>query len=246
MTVSRSREAVDTGVGVLDRSVQIIRAVDDGSRTLTQLVDATGLTKTTAYRLLRSLETHGLLRFEAGSGYRLGPLLHRLGTRAAADLSLAELARPVLDRLTQTTGESSQLYVRFDDVRVCVAAVESPNELRTIVGVGAELPLALGSAGKVFLAWSDPRDRDRFAPHARHPDRWRRELAAAERRGWAQSVEERQAGVGSVSAPVFGSSGEVVAAVSVSGPVTRMRGALGRHYAPAVVAAARELERALG
>ena len=245
MTVSRTPATVDTGVGVLDRAVQIVRAVDQGARTLTQLVDATGLTKTTTYRLLKALEAHGLLRFEGGFGYRLGPLLFRLGTRAAADLPLADAARPVLERLTESTGESSQLYVRFDDVRVCVAAVESPNELRTIVRVGAELPLARGSAGKVLLAWAPVAEWDRFADDVGDAARLRHQLVTAQRRGWAQSAEERERGVGSVSAPVLGPTGDVVAAVSVSGPVARMRAALARRYAPAVVAAAREIESAL-
>lgn len=264
MTVSRARAGVDrtsrdrtggggsgaapvsTGVGVLDRSVEILRAVDDGARTLSQLVAATGLARTTAFRLVKALEAHGLLRADDGAGYRLGPLLRRLGVRAAADAPLAGVARPALERLTRTTGESSQLYVRAGDVRVCVASVESPNELRTMVAVGAELPLARGSAGKVLLAFSPPRDREGFRGHAMHPDRFDRELAIARRRGWAQSAEEREPGVGSVSVPVFGGGGDVTAAVSVSGPVARLRGSLGRRYAAAVVAAARDIERAFG
>jgi DNA-binding IclR family transcriptional regulator len=235
----------DTGVGVLDRSIRILRAVDLGARTLPQLVDATGLTKTTAYRLIKALEAHGLLRLEGGFGYRLGPLLYRLGTRAAADLPLPDVARPILERLTETTGESSQLYVRFDDVRVCVAAVESPSELRTIVSVGAELPLVRGSAGKVLLAWAPRGDWERLRDEIDDVAGFERRLATTERRGWAQSAEERQPGVGSVSAPVRGPGGDVIAAVSVSGPVGRMRGSLARRYAPAVVSAAREIERAL-
>jgi DNA-binding IclR family transcriptional regulator len=258
MTLSRARGDVEariggdpdagrvrSGVGVLDRSVEILRAVDGGAGTLAQLVEATGLTRTTAFRLVKALEAHGLLR-DDGAGYRLGPLLRRLGVRAAADAPLAGVARPALERLTETTGESSQLYVRAGDVRVCVASVESPNELRTIVAVGAELPLARGSAGKVLLAFSSPRDRDRVRGQAADPERFERELAIARRRGWAQTAEEREPGVGSVSAPVFGPGGDVAAAVSVSGPVARLQGSLGRRYAGAVVAAARDIERALG
>jgi DNA-binding IclR family transcriptional regulator len=246
MTVAGPLGGVETGVGVLDRAVRILRAVDAGATTLAQVVRATGLSKTTTHRLLAALQAHGLIRSEDGSGYRLGPLLHRLGTRAAAELPLADVARPALDRLTATTGESSQLYVRIDDVRLCVASVESPNELRTIVAVGSELPLARGSAGKVLLAWAPAGVRARLARESGDPERFESELRAAARRGWAQSAEERERGVGSVSAPVRGPAGEVVAAVSVSGPVARMRGALGGRYVPAVVSAAAEIERALG
>jgi DNA-binding IclR family transcriptional regulator len=245
MTLPPTRDAVDTGVRVLDRSVRILRAVDAGARTLAQLVAATGLTKTTAHRLVKALEAHGLLRFEDGVGYRLGPLLHRLGARAMDDRALAIVTRPALERLTTATGESSQLYVRSDDVRVCVAAVESPNELRTIVSPGAELPLTKGSAGKVLLAWGSQDVLARVVTQVDDAAAFERQLATVRRRGWAQSAEERERGVGSVSAPVRGADGGVVAAVSVSGPVARMRGALARRYAPSVVAAAREIEAAL-
>lgn len=250
MTVPRSRDDVDaplaTGVGVLDRCVEVLRAVDAGNRTVPQLLRITGLTRSTGFRLVKALEAHGFLRYDGGTGYRLGPLLYRLGMRAAAELPVADVARPILDRLTESTGESSQLYVRFDDVRLCVASAESPNELRTIVSVGAELPLARGSAGKALLSSAPADDRARFAREAPDPARFEQQLLTARRRGWAQSAEERQAGVGSVSAPVHGPAGDVVAAVSVSGPVGRMRGALARRYAPAVMAAARDIEHALG
>lgn len=246
MTLSPTSGGVDTGVGVLDRAVRVLRAVDAGGRTLGDVVGATGLARSTAHRLLKSLEAHGLLRFEGGFGYRLGPLLHRLGTRAAGDLPLADLARPVLERLTESTGESSQLYVRSDDERLCIAAVESPSELRTIVEVGAELPLTAGSAGKVFLAWAPAGDLHTLLRVVAERERFERQLATVRRRGWAQSAGEREPGVGSVSAPVHGRGGDPVAAVSVSGPVVRMRGAHAQRYAPAVVAAAGEIERSLG
>ncbi len=233
-------------MGVLDRSVAILEAIDGGARSLGEVIERTGLTRTTAFRLLKALEIHGFVRLERGRGYRLGLELYRLGSRAAAELPLPDLARPALERLTASTGESSQLYVRFDDSRLCVAAVESPNELRTIVEVGARLPLTRGSAGKVFLAWTTPADLESLLAGERERDRVERQLALVRRRGWAQSAGERQAGVGSVSAPILGRSGELLAAVSVSGPIGRMRGAHADRYAPAVLAAAREIEAAVG
>jgi len=114
-----------------------------------------------------------------------------------------------------------QLYVRRGDQRLCVEALESPHGLRTIVPVGALLPLDAGSAGKILS-----------------------QDAAALKRGWAESVEERQRGVASVSAPVY-EDGGLVAAVSVSGPVERTSRAPGRRYAKSVVSAARDIEAAL-
>ncbi|MPY92747.1 MAG: IclR family transcriptional regulator, partial [Acidimicrobiia bacterium] len=141
---------------------------------------------------------------------------------ATAELPLSGAAEPVLERLRDATGESVQLYVREGAARVCVAALESPHGLRTIVPLGAALPLELGSAGKVL----------RLEPEA---------VA----RGWAESVAEREPGVASVSAPVRDGRC-VVAAVSVSGPIDRTTRSPGRRYAAAVTAAAREIEFAAG
>ena len=109
------------------------------------------------------MEAHDLLDYSGARGYHLGPRFLRLANRALRELPLRDLAHPVLTRLSETTGESAQLYVRSVDERVCVDAVESPSELRTIVAVGAALPLTKGSAGKLFLAWATPADRDRLS-----------------------------------------------------------------------------------
>jgi DNA-binding IclR family transcriptional regulator len=134
---------------------------------------------------------------------------------------LAEAATPALERLRDDTGESVQLFVTEEGRRVCVVSLESPHSLRTIVAVGASLPLEKGSGGRVLAG--DP------------------EVLA---QGWCQSVEEREVGVASVSAPVY-LDGRVVAAVSVSGPIERTTRSPGMRYAKRVVAAAREVSSAL-
>ncbi len=241
-------------VGVLDRSVAILDAVEQGARTLGDVVARTGLHRATAHRLAAALEDHGLLTREGGHGYRLGPRLLSLATAAARELPLRELAHPAIERLARATGETAQLYVRSGDRRVCVDAVESTSELRTIVPVGADLPLTAGSAGKIFLAWAANADRERLLLHLEpytpatptDPQVLRRQLAVARRRGWANSVGEREHGVASVSAPVVGPHGELVAVASVSGPATRIARGRAAQYAPAVLAAAQEIARALG
>ena len=203
-----------SGVGVLDKAMAVLAAVEEAPRSLTELVATTRLSRATAHRLARALEVHGLVRRTDDGRFAVGPRLDAV--------SLPELARPALERLSHVTGESVQLYVRRGDDRLCVAALESPNELRTIVPVGARLPLDRGSAGKVLG-----------------------EDAAVLRRGWAESVAERAPGVASVSAPVIDAEGRVRAAVSVSGPIERTSRAPGRRYATAVMAAARQIEAAL-
>lgn len=227
-----TRTRRSSAVGVLDRTMAILDAVQDGARSFTQIVDATGLTRSTAHRLIKATEDHGLLISTGGRGYRLGPRLLGLAATATRDLPLRDLARPALAELATTTGESAQLYVREGDRRICIEAVESASELRTIVPVGASLPLAKGSAGRVFLAWSDDAGGSR--------------LAAVRARGWADSVGEREPGVASVSAPVLDPHGSVVAVVSVSGPAGRFGDGRGARFGPAVLAAARAVQTALG
>jgi DNA-binding IclR family transcriptional regulator len=233
-------------VGVLDRSVAILDAVENGARSFTAIVEATGLTPPTAHRLIRALEDHRLLFHVGGLGYALGPRLLALATAAVRQLPIRDLAHPVLEGLARSTGESAQLFVRNGDKRVCVDSIESSQELRTIVAVGASLPLTKGSAGKIFLAWMTGRERDRLVASSDEPGRLGTQLITTARRGWADSLGERQPGVASVSAPVFGPGGMLVAAVSVSGPATRLGANRAKRYAPAVVEAAREIERAMG
>lgn len=240
------RHPPTSGVGVLDRCVAILRAVEDGSRTFTDVVEATGLSRSTAHRLIQGLEDHGFLAVVGGSGYVLGPRLLALATSAFRDLPLRELAHPALERLARSTGESAQLYVRDGDSRVCIDAAESESELRTIVEIGASLPLTKGSAGTVFLAWAGAPDRARLVETVDDPDRLERRLVTTRRRGWAESVAERAPGVASVSAPIAGPDGTLVAVVSVSGPAARLGALRAKRYAPAVIEAAREIEGALG
>jgi DNA-binding IclR family transcriptional regulator len=228
----------------LDRAVAVLDAVEAGAHRFTPIMDATGLPRATTHRLIGALEQHGFLARYPGLGYRLGPRLLRLANEAMRELPLRDLAHPVLERLARSTGESAQLYVRSGDVRVCIDAVESANELRTIVPVGSSLPLYAGSAAKVFLAYGP--DLDRHARKAKDRERFVRDVELVRNRGWASSMDERQPGVGSVSAPVLGPYDIVLAVVSVSGPASRMGRISARRYASAVVEAAREIERALG
>lgn len=202
-----------SGVGVLDKAVAILDALETGPLALGDLATATGLARPTAHRLAQALEHHALVDRDQEGRFVLGPRLARR--------SLEQVARPALQELRDATGESAQLYVSRNGARLCLVSLESPHSLRTMVPVGAVLPMDQGSAGKVLTG-----------------------AAAVRRQGWAQSVEEREKGVASVSAPVH-RDGDVVAAVSVSGPLERTTRTPGRRYAEAVVAAARRIEDAL-
>jgi DNA-binding IclR family transcriptional regulator len=222
-----------SGVGVLDRSVTLLELLADGPRSLRWLSDHSRLPRPTAHRLLVALEAHGLVGRDGSGAFRLGPRLAELAFRADPTLNLATLADPVLARLHDATGESVQLYVRSGDKRLCIAARDSGTGLRDSVPVGAVLPLAAGSGGKVLLAWAADASRFDGVPGS--------ELAAIRDRGWAATVAEREQGLASVSAPVLRPDGTVAAAVCVSGPVTRLGQSPGRRLSAAVIGAASEL-----
>jgi DNA-binding IclR family transcriptional regulator len=124
-----------------------------------------------------------------------------------------------------------------------VAAAERTSGLRDTVPVGTVLPMTAGSAAHVLLAWLHGSSEEPLPAGATFDAA---ELAATRRRGYADSVGEREPGLGSVSAPVFGPDGSVVAAVSVSGPLQRLGRSPGRRHAEAVCRAARLLSSALG
>jgi DNA-binding IclR family transcriptional regulator len=215
-----------SGVGVLDKAMAVLGALEGGGRTLAELVAATGLSRATAHRLATALEAHGLVRRAGDGRFVLGLRLIGLGHAAAEAVPGWLDARPALAWLREQTGESVQLFVRDGDERVCIDSLEAPHELRTIVPVGARLPLDRGSAGRVLGGTAGGAVGGDGAPP-----------------GWVETVAERQPGVASVSAPVVDPSGRVVAAVSVSGPIDRTTRSPGRRYGAAVVEAAARMSR---
>lgn len=230
-----------SGVGVIDKAVLVLDALEAGPTTLAQLVTATGLARPTVHRLALALVHHRLVGRDVQGRFVLGSRLVELAAAAGED-RLTAAAGPVLIGLRDATGESAQLYRRQGDKRVCVASAERPIGLRDTIPVGTQLSMRAGSAAQVLLAWED-HDRlveglqgARFTPTV---------LAGVRRRGWAQSLAEREAGVGSVSAPVRAPSGRVIAAVSISGPIERLTRQPGRLHADVVIRAARQLTDAL-
>jgi DNA-binding IclR family transcriptional regulator len=209
------------GIGVLDKAIVVLDAVEDRPANLAELVAATGLPRATTHRLATALERHGLLRRTDDGRFHLGGRLIALGRNAEGDYSVTAIATPILGALRDATSESVQLYVPDGTMRLCLIALDSPYELRTIVAEGARLPLHLGSAGRVLTA------------------------AGTSEQPWVATVEEREVGVASVSAPVTDSHGAVIAAVSISGPVERLGKSPGKRFGATVAAAAQRLGEAL-
>lgn len=229
-----------SGIGVLDKAVGVLHTVAQSPCGLAELCERTALPRATAYRLAAALEVHRLLARDDEGRWRLGPAVTELAAHVNDPLLAASAS--VLPQLRETTGESVQLYRREGTDRVCVAALEPAAGLRDTVPVGARLPMTAGSGAKVLLAHSDAATQKAVLPAAKFTERT---LAEVRRRGWAQSVAEREPGVASVSAPVRDGRGTVIAAISVSGPVDRIGRRPGARWAADLLSAAEALTRRL-
>jgi len=230
-----------SGIGVIDKSMAILGAVAAHPCALSDLVEETRLPRATAHRLAVALEVHELLDRDGDGRFVLGPRVGELAAARPDPFVLA--AAPVLAWVRDESGESAQLYRRDGTERVCIASAERTHGLRTTVPVGSRLPLTAGSGAHVLCAWlTDEPVRSSVLSQARFTERT---LVEVRRRGWAQSVGQREAGVASVSAPVRDGSGAVVAALSISGPIERLSRSPGARYAPIIVGGARRISQAM-
>ncbi|OHV50082.1 IclR family transcriptional regulator [Pseudofrankia sp. BMG5.36] len=251
-------QEVTSGVGVLDKAALVLSAVEAGPMSLGELVARTGLSRATAHRLAMALQTHRLVGRDADGRFVAGPRLAAGSATAALwplPWQVLQAAPTVLAELRDATGESTQLYVRRGAERVCVAAAESGSGLRDTVPVGAILPMTAGSGAQVLLAFVSGDDAGGGEAPGQGPRTGgvpagsvfdEAVLAEVRARGWAQSAGEREAGLASVSAPVRGASGAVIAALSMSGPDGRLTRAPGELFGATVAAAADRLSLIAG
>ncbi|GAB3564961.1 IclR family transcriptional regulator [Amycolatopsis endophytica] len=190
-----------------------------------------GLSKAVVFRILQSLVSRELLATDPDvNGYRLGQAAAALGASALRRFDARTVATPILRRLRDETGETTTLSGLVGDERVYLDQFESPREIKMTVEIGRRFPLHAGSSGKVILAFL-PEERQEALLH-RPLDSLtdktitdlgalRTALAEAAREGVAVSLGERQAGAGSVAAPLFGPDGEVHGSISICGPQYR-------------------------
>jgi DNA-binding IclR family transcriptional regulator len=229
---------------VLDKAVLILGALEAGPHSLSELVAATGIARPTAHRLAVALEFHRFVGRDLNGKFILGPRPTELAATAGEDHLLA-VAKPALELLRDATGESANLFRRHGDQRICVSTAERTSGLRDFIPTGTLLTMQAGSAAQILLAWEDAEKIQRVLGRGNGAKFSTATLSAVRRRGWAQSVGEREAGVASVSAPVRAPNGKVVAAVGISGPMERLGRQPGRLHAAAVVATAVRLSEYL-
>jgi DNA-binding IclR family transcriptional regulator len=250
-----SAQGAGAPVLVLRKIKQILDSftIEVPEQTLQQIVRATGLPPSTCQRLVQNLVREGFLDRDEDQ-YRIGLGLVRWAAPGTYGLDMVRLTRPVLQSLRDDTGETACLYVRDGPYRTVIALAESRHSVVRLFVVGMVMPLHAGSAGKVFLAWDPIARRDavghglaRFtARTVVDIDLLTEQTTQVKRAGYATSFEERDVGAASISAPVFGLTGELVAAIGIGAPTQRLTPAAVPALAPAVVAAGEEASGRLG
>lgn len=254
------RPAPDPSRSGLLRAISVIALIAEraplmlGVSTIARELD---LPKAVAHRILKELTSVGFLAFEDDTKrYRLGPGAMNVGLAALRSLDVPRIARPHLKELVQLTGETATLSVRSGWFRVYVDQVLSPQEIRMSVSLGTLNPLHAGSSSKAILAHLVPEEAQRYiAEHTldaltpatiTDAARLRMELAAIRARGYATSLGERQAGAGSVAAPVYDAFGEVFGSISVCGPRERLEARGFEEIAGVLLHAAGQISQELG
>jgi IclR family transcriptional regulator, acetate operon repressor len=232
-----SREADRSGVQSIDRAATILRcfAEHPAELTLSEIARATGLTTSTAHRLLAAMQHNQLVRQSGGRRYAPGPLLVQLVRGGAVTTTLRDAALPAMAALRDEVEETVGLHsLTPGDERVVIDQVESHQPLRrTYTELGVPIPLPYGAPGKVLCAWLPPsrrravldRELSALTPTTvTDPRVLGTQLDEVRRLGYATSFAERTPGIRSVAAPLFDHHGAVTGCLSVSGPEMRMPG----------------------
>lgn len=247
------------GTQAVDRAAQLLRAVVHGKEaiTFTELTAATGLSKSTTSRLLLALNRNGLVRRDSRGGYLPGEMFVAYASRGSAESNLISISQPFLDQLGDQTGETVNLGVaRPGGLVEQIAQVDSRYLIGGTNWVGLCVPVHCSALGKILLAHGavqlppgplEPRTAHTIVSQAALDA----DLRRARSRGYAVTLEELEPGLVAIAAPVYRSGGaedggEVVAALSVSGPASRFAGEQIPVVAARCVAAARAMSVILG
>jgi len=240
-------------------AARLLKEFSHGSREIgvTELSRRLGIGKSTAHRLLSTLAEERLLEQDPDTGaYRLGLAMYELGASVSMHTDLHNACIPVIDQLAAATRETVQIAVLDGREVVYVERRDSPQTLRLFGRVGHRNDAHCTSNGKLLLAFLPPARLDALldgwilSPRTQFTitevGRLREELAAIRARGWAENINEVEIGVASVAAPIRNGLNEVVASVSVAGPLQRITNDSLKRFARPTVEAGLAISRRLG
>jgi len=253
-----SNASVETSNGVqsVDRALRILEILArSGESGVTEVASALEVHKSTAFRLVATLEQHGLVEQVEGRGkYRLGVGLLRLAGATSARLDVVQEARPLCKQLAAATGETVNLATLSGHSALYLDQFAGPSSLQPHNWVGQHIPLHATSNGKVLMAWLTDADlRELLGRLPAYTEATitnraalRNELEAVREQGYAVAVDELEIGLTAIAAPVRNAHGDVICSISVSGPTFRLPTDRVEEVVPMIVEAAEELSHRLG
>ena len=220
-------------MSVLEKASELIDCLGRAGEpvTLGYVRSALDMPKSSTHRLLNELAALGIVRRTEDGRYSLGPRLLYWGEAAADTFDLRVVAEQPMRRLRDETDESVHLYVREHDTRICIAAVEGRQVLRPFIQLGRPLPLRVGAAGKLLLAFADRQVQELELGRAGEEARGGSKVSGAtletqieeiRAQRWATSVGEREEGVSAAATAIVDGRDRVVAALCISAPTTRL------------------------
>jgi IclR family transcriptional regulator, acetate operon repressor len=230
-----------SGTQAIDRAATLLVRLleNEGPATLNELADAADLPKSTASRLMSALERHGLVHQSGERGMlEPGPAILRFAHRGAVERNLLELAEPSLQALSESSRETVNIAVPTLYGVDHLAQVDARHFIGAGQWVGRRVDYDITANGKVFLASG--------AAPVPVPKRLERELARVRRDDFATAVDELEVGLTAIAAPVRGPRGNVIAALSLSGPTTRLTAERIEELRPVLTREARALSQRLG
>lgn len=226
------KSATPTGAQSALRAIRLLKLFtsEQPQRRLAELAEMSELNKTTTHRLLQALLSEAMLERDPESGaYRLGPAVMALGVQALTSDDLRLKARPLLKRLAAETGETATLEIPIENTMLILDEISGGHRIAAGGNVGTRWAMHATSTGKAIIAFSENgmnRLGDRLVPLTARtitdPAALEGQLSEIRRRGFAESVDELEDGFTGVGTVVRGSSGEVLAAMSICGPTQRM------------------------
>lgn len=223
---------------------------------LSEIVRNTGYAKTTVHRVLLTLIRRGFVRKEYQTGrYQLTLKFFEIGSTAVSQLGIKDVAKPHLEAVRNFSGETAHLAIMDDDGVFYIDKIESTQSIRMYSYIGSRAPIHCTAVGKVLLAYQSEQTLERFlSPGLKaytqntilHKDKLAEELRRIRKQGYALDNEELEIGLFCIASPVRNHLGDVIAAISISGPKVRLGKPRIKELIPVMIKTGSEISAALG
>lgn len=204
-------------------------SMEKTSLSISEITKETGYPKSTIFRILDTLEKGNYVKRNPDNHrYSLGFQFFRLGSIVKNEIGFHEVAIPIMKQLSELTNETVEINIIDDIYRICVEKIDSTQDVRNFVRIGERRPLHLGASGKVLLAFTNNEEREKILKGIKESDsdvnlrKLKEQLLSIREHGFSVTRGERVTGSFAVSAPVFDHTEQMIASLTVAGPIQRL------------------------